>query len=139
MKYTKSGDTYIIKLFKGEKIMEYLVKFCEVKKITSGIFHAIGAVLDAEISFYNLKTKEYQWKKFNKPMEITGMTGNVALFEGKPLLHIHLTFSDDKMNVVGGHLKEATVGGTCEIFLTDTKIKMEREYDEETGLKLWKF
>lgn len=138
MEFRKANRGYIIRLFKGEKIIDSITKFCEDKKINSGIFHGIGAVLSIELAFYDLKKKIYTFKKINKLMEIVSLTGNIALLKDKHILHTHIVLSDDKMKAFGGHLKEAIVGGACEIVLTDLQVKIKREYDQDTGLNLWK-
>jgi predicted DNA-binding protein with PD1-like motif len=138
MKFQKSEGTFIIRLEKGEKIIETLTSFCEKKGIKSGMFHAIGAVLTAELGFYDLGKKEYQFKKFEDLHEIISLTGNVSLVEEKPFLHVHCVLSDKNYNCHGGHLKEGEVGATCEVCLIPSGSKIEREYDQEVGLKLLK-
>lgn len=136
MAFKKTSKGYIVRLFKGEKIVKSLTKFCEDQSITSGIFHGIGAVLQAEIGLYNLDKKQYSFTEFNKGMELVSMTGNVALVDSKPFLHIHVVLADDEKKAYGGHLKEGTVGPTCEVYFFDFGEKITREHDEEIGLKL---
>ncbi len=136
MQFVKSDKHYVIRLEKGEPIISRVTEFCEENNITSGLFHGIGAALSAEIGFYNLADKEYSWKKINEPMEIVSLTGNISLVEDKPFLHIHIVLSNSDFECFGGHLKDATVGATCEIYLTDSLTKIERKMDEEIGLKL---
>lgn len=134
----KTDKGYIIRLFKGEEMLSSLVSFCKERQIHSGIFHAIGAALSVEIGIYQLDKKEYIFRKFGEPLEIVGITGNVALLHGEPYIHAHGVFSDREMKTVGGHVKEITVGATCEVYLTDYGIDAEREMDEEIGLNLLK-
>lgn len=136
MQVRKTDKGYIIRLLTGEKLIETLTTFCTEQKIYSGIFQAIGAVAHAEIGYYHLTEKSYQWKELDEDLEIVNMTGNVALVEGNPFLHIHTILSDAELHCYGGHLKEAKVGATCEIYLTDFQTDISRIYDETTGLKL---
>ena len=46
------------------------------------------------------------------------MEGNVALKDGEPFIHAHVVLSDHKMQTLGGHLFETTVGVAGEFFLT---------------------
>lgn len=137
MQFRKDKKAFVIKLSKGEKIVESLTEFCRKNKIDFAVFYGIGAVLNADIGFYDLKKKSYFFKKINKPLEITSLIGNISLLNKKHALHAHITLSDERMRAIGGHLKEATVGGTCEIILVEFKTKIKRTYDEETGLNLW--
>jgi len=136
MLYTKTSSGYIIRLLKDESLISTLTQFCTQNKIHSGIFHGIGAAIAAEIGFYDLAKKEYKWKKLAKSHEIVSLTGNVSLVHNVPFLHIHTILSSPNFSCVGGHLKELTVGATCEIFLTDLEVSLTRTYDEQIGLKL---
>jgi uncharacterized protein len=136
VKYTKSGKRYIIRLERGEQLVKTLTEFCEKENIKSGGLWGIGAVLSAELGFYHLDKKEYSFKKSDTPHEIASMIGNVTIVDDKPFLHIHTVLSNENFVCIGGHLKEATVGATCEVYLTDLDTKIERIIDEEIGLKL---
>jgi len=137
MQYTQTKHGYFIHLQKDEEMHMELIAFCKEKNIQSGVFHGIGAVLSAELGFYHLETKEYAFQQFNEPMEIVSLTGNVALVDGEPFMHIHGVFGDTAYKTVGGHVKEAIVGATCELHLTDTEETVERAQDDSIGLKLW--
>src|SRR3989338_4069321 len=139
MKHQQLGNTFVLLLSTGERIIESVTAFCKEKNISAAQFTALGAMKEAELGFYNLETKTYKWKKANAELEIDNITGNVALFDGEPLVHAHATVSDSEMHSFGGHLKEAVVGASCEIFLQPLHGKLERKYDDTTGLKLINF
>ena len=136
MKHKQINGVYVLLLSKGEKIVESITNFCSKNNINAAQFNAIGALKEVELGSYNLETKAYKWKKAEAELEIGNITGNVAVFEGETLVHAHATVSDNEMHAFGGHLKEATVGASCEIFLTRLQGKLERKYDDVTGLKL---
>ena len=136
MTFRKTEKGYIVRIFKGEKIFEALLEFCEKENIEGAYFHGLGAVSEAEFGYYDLSKKEYVLTKYSDMMEVVSMTGNVALFDGKPMLHIHAVFSDTENRTLGGHVKEATVGVTIEVHITDCKERFERMYDEKIGLNL---
>ena len=136
MKHKELNGVYVLLLSKGEKIVESITNFCKENNIAAAQFNAIGAIEEVELGFYNLSTKEYKWKNAKAELEIDNITGNVAVFEGEPLVHAHATVSDNEMHAFGGHLKEAVVGALCEISLQPLQGKLERKYDDVTGLKL---
>lgn len=136
MKHRQLGNTHVLALFEGEKLLESVTGFCVANNISAAEFSAIGAVKEVELGFYNLETKEYTWKKAQAELEIDSIMGNVAEFDGKPFAHAHATVSDNEMHAFGGHLKEAVVGASCEVFLHPLQGKLERKHDEKTGLKL---
>jgi len=135
MQYKKAGDVFVIRLDKGEKIIEVLTRFCAGKKITAGRFSGIGGVARAEVAYFSPHDRQYHAKVFGKPpMEVLSLKGNVSLSEGKIKIHAHMLFSDPTFQAFGGHLNEAEVWPMCEIMLTPLKGKLERRKDEETGL-----
>lgn len=136
MRFTKSHNSYLIRLNKGEKILETLTAFCKSENLLSGSLSGLGSASEIELGYYALDTKEYHWKKFDGTYEILNMTGNLSLVDGNPFIHIHSVLSDENYQTFGGHLKEAVAGATVEIFLTLKDYAIERKMDDEIGLKL---
>ncbi len=136
MKHKELNGTHVLVLLEGEKLIESITDFCSSKKIAAATFTVIGALREVELGFYDLAAKEYHWKKIKAELELDSATGNVAVLEGKPLVHAHATVSDNEMHAFGGHLKEAIIGASCEVFLTPLQEKIERKPDEKTGLNL---
>jgi predicted DNA-binding protein with PD1-like motif len=139
MTFTTTPHGYIIRLFRGEKVIETLTDFCARQAVTCGVFSAIGAVEQAELSFYDLPTKTYESAVFPEAKEVVSMTGNVAVLAEKPFLHTHVVLSDSSMQPVGGHLKEAIVAVTLEVYLTVFDVHVSRTFDDTTGLNLLDF
>ncbi|MBD3203724.1 DUF296 domain-containing protein [Candidatus Woesearchaeota archaeon] len=132
-------NNYIIRIDKGEKIIESLQNFIEKKNILSGSFYGIGAVSHCTIKYYSYEKKEYIEQNFQEDMEITGIIGNITKIDGKSVIHSHISLSDNELRGRGGHLEEGIVGGTCEIHLTAFNKKIQRKYDEDTQLNLMDF
>ena len=65
--------------------------------------------------------------------EIVSVTGTLAV-DG---CHIHISLSDNDLNVIGGHLKDGClVNVTAEIVLGEFEdYEFGREFDESTGYK----
>lgn len=139
MKFVKHNTGYVIRLEKGEAAVATLTQFCKTENITSANFSGIGAFESVELGFYHLDRKEYSWQKFEKAMEVVSLTGNISLVEGEPFLHIHTVLSVENFQTVGGHLKEALVGATLEIFMQIVDAKLDRVMNDEIGLKLLDF
>lgn len=135
MEYQKDGNVIVVRVARGEKVVESLAKLVKTEKIDGGYFVGIGATDEVELAHYSVEGKKYSSETFNQPLEITNLTGNIAWFEGEPIVHCHATLSDPQMQCFGGHLVEARISGTLELFLTITDSLKKRE-DDETGLKL---
>ena len=135
MRYEKNGNYFVIKLEKGDRLIENLAKFCEREKIKAGCLSGIGGAERLEVAYYSLKDKKYHSKIFSRPpFEILSLAGNVSISEGQVKIHAHVAFSDSEFRVYGGHLNEATVFPMCEIILMPLKKTLERKRDDETGL-----
>jgi predicted DNA-binding protein with PD1-like motif len=137
MTYGFDGYNYLMRLERGERVVASILQLVAQLKIDGAWVSGVGGVSQAEIGFYNLDIRKYQRQTFDKTLEITALQGSVAWDGTEPVAHLHVTLSDDTMQAVGGHLLEATVGGTCELFLhVWNRGKLTREFDEATGLKL---
>ena len=136
MTFKKNGDTYVIKLEKGEPVFKTLSTWCEKEKVTNAHFSGIGAVKDLSCGYYALGEKKYYFTKYPNLVEVVSMTGNVALKDGVPFLHVHGVFTDTENKAFGGHIEEMTVGVTLEIVLHSLNSDIARKPDESIGLSL---
>lgn len=128
-------NTYVLRLVKGEKLMETLEKFCNKERVDGAFFFGIGAVEHVELAHYNVTTQKYSSKNFNTALEVTNLSGSIALHENNHVIHAHGTFSDTEMVCIGGHVVDFQVSGTLEIQLHKLGV-MAKLTDSETGLKL---
>ena len=136
MNFKKIKNTYIIRLDRGEKIIENLKNFCAKNKIKCGYFSGIGALGEAELAHYIVEDRKYTTKILKQPLEIVNMTGNITTMNKEVYLHCHITLSDEAMKAIAGHLKEGIIAATCEIVLVKLNSAISRKYDDLTGLNL---
>jgi len=136
MFHKKIGATIVLRLERGEKVIETLLAFCEREKIKGGYFNGLGAAAEVELAHFSLATKAYSILKLSGQYEITGLHGNISTMEGKPYIHSHITVGDGQFHSLSGHLKEAVVSATCEIIVVRLEAEIGRAKDGETGLNL---
>lgn len=129
-------DTYRIRLLRGEEVLQTLTTFCIEKHIVHASLHAIGAVERARVGYYDVKKRAYSSQVHADVHEVVSMTGNVALVDEKPFLHVHVVLSDTHNHAYGGHLFEAIVAVTFEVELVVYKEPLVRVHDDTMGLKL---
>ncbi len=137
MNYRRNGDTISVRLSVGEDIVKSLIELAEKENIGFAQINGIGAVKSATVGFYNLEEGRYLPKTFNEPMEIISLLGNLTRKDGKPYLHLHASFSGEDCNVVGGHLNEAVIGVTAEIFVNIIEGEMNRRVHPVTGINVF--
>ncbi len=136
MDWKEFDNVTVLRLKRGKYLVESILEFCEKQNIDGAYLHGIGAVEKIEMGYYDLEAKKaYEFKEIDKYLEITNLTGNISKLDGELKLHAHITVSDKNLQAYGGHLKEATVGGTVELFIVKTPGLVRKE-DEETGLSL---
>lgn len=139
MQYKKFGDTYVVRIDLGEEILASLKELCEKEDIRLASVEAIGASSHAVVGVYDLEKREYRREELDGFMEITGLSGSVTRVDGKPYLHLHGTMADQRNVIHGGHVIEATVGATCEMFVRTLPGEMTRAGDEKLGINLLRF
>ena len=80
---------------------------------------------------------EYREIKIDSPHELASCAGNISLKDGEPFVHVHVVLADEAGNTKAGHLLEGIVFA-AEVHLRQLEgPKLERKYDEVTGLSLW--
>lgn len=135
--YSFDGFNYLIRLNKGEMLAASLEKFVAETKLEGAWVNGLGAVTEVTLGFYNLDTKEYEWREFTGLREIGSLTGNIAFDEqGKLVLHLHGVFGDRQFQTVAGHIKDFVAGATVELFIHRAYQPTKRSFDQTTGLQL---
>ena len=137
MTYHFDSYNYVLRLDKGEELIEVLDRFAREQKLQSVWLSGLGGALSAELGYYNLETQSYEWNSIDELTEITALQGNLAWEDDQPKWHVHATLGKRDLSAVGGHVKKLIVGGTCELFLHrifDTKLT--RSHDNGVGLSL---
>ncbi|MBD5265653.1 MAG: DNA-binding protein [Duncaniella sp.] len=137
--YKKYGSTYVVSIANHTDLAESILTFCKDMKITAGSITGIGAINEATLRFYNPKTKQYVDKTFKEQMEVANLTGNVSMMNGETYTHLHCVLGRSDYTAIAGHLLTATLNGACEIVITTFDSPIERYYDEETGLNMYRF
>jgi predicted DNA-binding protein with PD1-like motif len=137
MTFRHDGFNWIVRLERGEKLVESLMAFVRDHGVPSCWVNGLGAASSVELGYYQLDQKTYAWKSFDQLLEIVSLQGNIVGQLGDPKVHLHGVFSDQNYQTLGGHVRELTVGGTCEIMLHRWQTdRINRSLDTDTGLNL---
>lgn len=137
--FKKTGDTFVINIDNHQEIVSAIAAFCEEQGVLCGVIEGLGAVSSATLRFLDPATKKYVDKTFDEQMEIASLLGNISEKDGKVYLHLHVTLGRRDYSVVGGHLLCAQINGACELFIKPLPGPVGRQFDEDTGLNLYKF
>ena len=139
MNYRRFGDKYVVRLEKGEELVESIKELAKKEDIMLGRVSGMGAVNRVEVSIYGVETKEYFKKEINEEMEIVSLEGNIDRKDGEHILHLHTSVACEDCRVFGGHLHSADISVTAEIIIDVIDGELTKEFDEETGANLFKF
>ena len=139
MEYRKFDSTIIARIDKGEEILEKVKEIALKENIKLASIGALGAVNDFTVGVFKTDEKKYYSNSFQGYFEITSLTGTINTMNGEFYTHIHMSAGNEKGEVFGGHLNRAVVSATCEMVITIIDGSVDRYFDEEIGLNLFKF
>lgn len=114
------------RLKKGDDLKVCIEDMCKGIN-TAVVLSGVGCVYHAHIRL----AKAVDYFDADQDYEIVSLTGTIS----NGSAHIHISLSDDKGNVIGGHLeKGCLINTTCEIVLGILEeYSSKREFDPNTG------
>lgn len=136
MEYRRFGNKYLVRLERGEEIVESIKNLAIKEEIRLGNVIGIGAVDRAKVGLFIIENKEYRSKEFQGNMEIISLTGNISEMNGEAYIHLHIALCDDSYKVIGGHLSHAYISATGEIIIDVLEGIVDRKYSDEIGINL---
>ena len=139
MDFRKFENTYIVRMDKGEEILEQIRVLALKEHIRLASVQALGAVNDFTVGVFDTAEKQYYANEFRGSYEIVSLTGTINTMDGEFYGHLHMSAGDAQGHVVGGHLNRAVVSATCEMVVTLIPGTVDRAYSEEIGLNLFQF
>ena len=139
MDYRRFNDTVIARIDKGEEIVAQVRRISEAEGIKLASVQALGAINDFHAGLFDTVEKKYHGNHFEGAFEIVSLTGTINTMNGEFYTHLHISAGDIEGNVFGGHLVDATVSATCEMVIRILDGRVDRYFDEEVGLNLFKF
>ena len=100
---------------------------------------AIGALQEARLAFYDQHERAYEEFAVSEAVELLALVGNVSQRDGATAVHAHATLGRHDGSCLGGHVMPGCVIFACELVLQElVGESLERVYDEQTGLPLWR-
>ena len=144
MEYRKIGETYYIRMDRGDEIVSSLMSVCKTEGILSAYYSGIGGCSDVEMQVFIPERGEFETEKVQGTLELVSLMGNVVADDSDQLYHhTHALFTypeNGEHLSISGHMKSSTVLYTAEIELRPViGGVIRRQYDPETGTGFWKF
>ncbi len=135
-----TGRRLMGRLESGSDLLAALVQKCRDNNIGLGEVRGVGALSKARLACFDQPSRRYEFLEYPHDLNVANLTGNISILGTKPIVHAHLMLVDDEGRVFGGQLVRG-----CEVYAVEyviveytSQTAFEREYDEDTGLMLWK-
>ena len=139
MDYRRFGTTIVMRIDKGEEVLTQLKAMALKEDIKLASVRALGATNDFTVGVFKVDEKKYYANHFTGDFEIVSLTGTISTMNGEYYAHLHMSAGDAQGRVFGGHLNEAIISATCEMVVEVIDGRVERAYDDDIGLNLFKF
>ena len=82
MDYRRFGDRYVLRVDRGEEVLEQVEKLCRAEGIAVGYAVGLGATDEVTLGLFNTEEKVYHKTTLTGPMEITSLVGNISTMDG---------------------------------------------------------
>jgi predicted DNA-binding protein with PD1-like motif len=129
----------VARLRHGGDLLEEIAGVADANGMQTAELRAIGALQTARLAFYDQTAHEYGEFAVDAPVEIVTLLGNVSRRDGATAVHAHATLAGHDGACVGGHVAPGCVIFACELIVQELVGEpLVREYDEVTGLPLWR-
>ncbi len=138
MKYKRFDKTIVVRIDRGEEILDKIRELAIAENIKLASVTALGATNDFTVGVFNTAEKKYYANEFKGAFEIVSLTGTINTMDGEFYTHIHMSAGNEKGEVFGGHLNRAVVSATCEMTVTVIDGEVDRYRDDDVGLNLFK-
>lgn len=136
VKDTTEEKVYAVIFSKGDEALSGLTDFAIANKITDAHFTGIGAASGATVAWLDLEKKMYHRIAVPQQVEVLSLIGDIAEFNGRPIVHMHAVLCKRDGATVGGHVFELNVNPTVEVFMTVNTVSLQKKQDEASGMKL---
>ena len=127
---------YAVIFYQGDEAFSGLLEFAEKYRVTSAHFTAIGALNKATLGWFDPQRKMYKKIPVDGQHEVIGMSGDIAMYRGEPVVHTHMVVGSPDGTTLGGHVLAAYVSPTLEVMVTVDPIGMQKRLDPTTDLTL---
>ncbi len=135
MHYEKLADsphtTYLLVFDIGDEVVSTLAKFAAEQGLAGSRVEAIGAFQDVTVAWFDWAKKQYMPIPIREQVEVISLMGNVALFDGKPALHLHVAVAKSDGSAHGGHLLSGHARPTLEMLVTESPVHLVRAFNKD--------
>lgn len=133
------GRVIVGKAEPGEDLINVVTELVNKHDITAGLVNIIGAFEKFTIGYFDLDSKEYQFKTIDEKVELLSTMGNISYNKetDEPIIHLHTMVGRSDYSIMGGHLSQPSIiSVTAEIFIYELDKKLKRTGENPFDLTL---
>ena len=132
MDYKRFDDTILVRMDRGEEILEQVKAVALREHVALASVQALGAINDFTVGVYNVAEKKYYANDFKGSFEIVSLTGTIDTMNDGFYCHLHLSAGNERGQVFGGHLNRAVVSATCEMVIRNGPWAVPKSYESSS-------
>jgi predicted DNA-binding protein with PD1-like motif len=128
--------SYAVIFQTGDEAMSGLLEFAHAAGIGAAQITAIGACERLTLAYFDWESKSYQAFEVEEQVEVLSFIGDITLKGDDRQVHVHCVASRRDGSTLGGHVMEARVRPTLEVFVNEPQGRLQRSEDTESTLHL---
>jgi predicted DNA-binding protein with PD1-like motif len=136
VKDSPEEKVYAVIFYRGDEALSGLTDFVIQHNIQDAHFTGIGAISGATLAWLDPSQKIYHRIPVTEQAEVLSLVGDVATFDGKPIVHMHAVLGKSNGTPIGGHVFELNVNPTLEVFVTVNTTPLKKRPDDPSGMKV---
>jgi predicted DNA-binding protein with PD1-like motif len=135
---THGGDVreYAVIFSPGDDPLAGMTEFAQKYHVQSAHFTAIGSFAHAHLAWLDKQKHMFRVIPAPQQMEVTSLIGDIAIANGKPVVHMHCVLAAFDGTTLGGHILDARVFPTLEVFVTVDPVPLYKEKQPQTGISV---
>ncbi len=126
--------TYAVIFGPGDEVIGGLTEFAQKHHLGASRITGIGGAEDTTVGFFDREKKTHRPIPMQRFAEVLSLLGDIALYHGKPVVHLHIVLGYPDGSAHGGHLLKAHVWPTMEVIVTEYPNAMHKKLDAATGV-----
>ena len=99
MDYKRFGDTILVRMDRGEEILEQVKAVALKEQVTLASVQALGAINDFTVGVYNVAEKKYYANDFKGSFEIVSLIGTIDTMNDGFYCHLHLSAGNEQGHI----------------------------------------
>jgi predicted DNA-binding protein with PD1-like motif len=130
------SKNYVLIFAQGDEVRSGLTEFAQKYNVKTAQFSGIGDATSAKFGFFDYDRKMFKIIPISEPSEVSSFNGNIAVLNGKQVVHVHANVATSEGISRGGHLVELITGPTLEVFITVEPTTLYKKVDTRFGAAL---